>query len=65
MADLSFNQKSLLKAWDDGVKYACRKMLDKLFYVPENWKVKETKALYDIIYHTIQDLETLATHEEE
>lgn len=65
MADLSFNQIAILQAWDDGVKYACRKMLDKLYYVPENWKEQETKALYDIIYHTIQDLETMARHEED
>lgn len=64
MSKLSVNQKAYLRSFDDGIRFACNRMLEKLFYIPEAWKIGNTKALYDIIYHTIDELNTIATHEE-
>ena len=65
MSELSVNQKGWLKAFDDGVKFANRRILDKLYYIPEAWKTGNTLALYNIIMNTVNDLEASLEHRED
>lgn len=63
MAELSYNQKAFLNAFDDGVKFATRRMYEKLFYIPDAWKEGNTLALYNVILKTLEDLDTLVSRE--
>lgn len=61
--NLTSNQKQYLDSFDTGARFACSKLRDKLYYIPESWKKDgNTGALFNIIMHTINDIEISIDH---
>lgn len=48
-----------LSEFETGVNFVINKLRNKLYYVPDAWKEGNTLALYNIIDHTLNDIEIM------
>ena len=64
MPEFTPSQKAWLDSYNAGAKQVINALHNKLYNIPESWKTGNTKALFDIITHTLYDIEKSLTKEE-
>jgi hypothetical protein len=50
-------QMGWLKSYNDGARYACKTLREKLYYIPEAWKTGNTDTLFSIVMSTLDEVE--------
>lgn len=56
MAELTQNQLDYINSFDRGIEHACHKMLDKMYYVPDEWKTGNAGTIFNIMMKTVDDM---------
>ena len=57
MGEITKGQVQYMDSFNAGAIYACHKLLDKLYYIPEAWKTGDTLTLFNIVNNTISDIQ--------